>query len=154
MQNVGDSSRAERRDGYGTCGSCAQTFPYYLIHNGFNDTAYAYCDTCGLTAFLGTYAKRPDGVPYRPYEHISKDVEPFLRPCDCGGRFSATAFPRCPSCREPLSPTDAAAWIEPNAPGSARRWWQGTWEGLHAIVIDGRAIYDPWLWEPETPRAE
>jgi hypothetical protein len=28
------------------------TFSYQLIHNGFSDTAFAYCDRCGRTALL------------------------------------------------------------------------------------------------------
>ena len=41
-----------RVDGYGTCESCESSFPYYLIHNGFNDSTYAYCDHCGRLAIL------------------------------------------------------------------------------------------------------
>jgi hypothetical protein len=36
----------------GDCEHCKKKFGYYLIHNGFNDSAYAYCDTCGSTALL------------------------------------------------------------------------------------------------------
>lgn len=41
-----------RTDGNGTCEECGRDFPYYLVHNGFNDSAYAYCEDCGQTALL------------------------------------------------------------------------------------------------------
>jgi hypothetical protein len=42
----------ERNDGSGVCDHCSAPFGYYLIHNGFNDTAYGYCDLCGRTALV------------------------------------------------------------------------------------------------------
>lgn len=147
MDEPASEAREPRVDGYGTCARCAQTFPYCLIHNGFNDTAYAYCDTCGCTALLDWYTKRPDGVPYVPFERISKDVERYLQPCRCGGHFTADAEPRCLHCKAPLSATDAATWIEANAPGTAKGWhWQRNWNALYAIIIGGRVAHDPWLW--------
>lgn len=134
-----------RRDGIGSCEACGKRFPYYLIDNGLNDTAYAYCNSCGRTAFLEPYTHRPVAAPYKPFEPISEEVEPYLKPCACGGRFTANATPRCPRCRRALSATEAASWIEHNAPGAECGWrWQRTWNGRHCIVIDGRSVSDPW----------
>ena len=37
------------------CEYCESEFRFILIHNGFNDTAYFYCDSCGTTALLDIY---------------------------------------------------------------------------------------------------
>src|SRR4051794_33473838 len=51
-----------RRDGEGNC-TCGAGFGYCLVHNGFNDSAFAYCDGCGTTAIFGGYSERiPKGV--------------------------------------------------------------------------------------------
>src|SRR6185312_17076438 len=107
-------------DDKGTCEHCSRTFSYMLLHNGFNDSAYAYCDTCGSTAALSVWSSMPAGVAVRFHQRISSDVESHLRPCACGGRFRADASPRCPHCRGVLSPVTAASWIEANAPGTAK----------------------------------
>jgi len=52
-----------RHKDLGTCDKCGKKFEYYLIHNGFNESAYAYCDKCGRTAILDYYSKLvPKGV--------------------------------------------------------------------------------------------
>jgi len=136
----------QRIEGYGTCEHCGAQFPYYMIHNGFNDSAYAYCDRDGTTALLDVYALRPADVRFEPFMRITKDIEPFLRPCNCGGRFTASASPRCPKCRHELSATDAAAWIERNAKGTDVGWrWQRNWDALYCIVIGGHSAANPWI---------
>jgi len=60
----------------GACESCGHQFRYDLIHNGFNDSAYGYCDLCGCTLLLSGWSKnsalkdarfrvRPKHVPER-----------------------------------------------------------------------------------------
>jgi hypothetical protein len=41
----------------GTCNACARPFRYSLLHSGFADSAYAYCDKCGMTAFVSAWNK-------------------------------------------------------------------------------------------------
>ena len=41
----------------GYCNKCGYKFSYELIHNGFNETTYAYCDSCGKVAFLSEHYK-------------------------------------------------------------------------------------------------
>ena len=128
----------------GVCDACGHTFAYELIHNGFNDSAYAYCDECGMTALIDDFGGRtPEGMP--PYRAITALGEASLAPCPCGGSFRADAAPRCPGCRAVLSPEAAAVWIEASAPGTARGWrWQRDWRGLYAIIVEGRVVSNPW----------
>ena len=129
----------------GTCEKCAGQFRYQIIHNGFSDTAYAYCDRCGCTAIISGWSPRPADAPFKVHQSISADVEPFLKPCSCGGHFRAGAAPRCPECNSALSADAATSYIEVNAPGTAKGWrWQRDWVGVYCIVVDGRRMDDPW----------
>jgi hypothetical protein len=130
----------------GTCDSCAKQFQYQLIHNGFNETAYAYCDSCGRTAFLDPWFSRiPPDAQLKIHGAINMEAEPLLAHCDCGGAFRADASPRCPQCQAQLSAEAATAYIEANAPGTAKGWrWQRSWSGLYCIVIEGRSAQNPW----------
>ena len=130
----------------GLCADCAKPFPYRLIHNGFNDSAYAYCDSCGTTALLDTWQPDiPAAAGLVGHARILPSVEPFLARCDCGGGFTAHAAPRCPSCRKELDAKEARAYLEMNAPGTAKGWrWQGNWSDLYAIVIAGQMVKNPW----------
>lgn len=135
----------------GTCETCGDSFSYDLFHTGFGDSAYAYCGRCGCTALISDYLPRPPGVPITFHQCITKEVEPYLTDCPCGGRFHAGAAPRCPSCDALLSADAAAAYIEANAPGTATGWtWQRDWVGVYCIVIDGKLARDPW--RPELMR--
>jgi hypothetical protein len=135
-----------RAKSVGVCEHCHKTFSYYLAHNGFNDSAYAYCDSCEYSVSLSGWYK---GIPARAHlqihKRISKDVEPFLKSCPCGGTFRADASPRCPHCLEVLSAIAAKQFIEANAPGSKKGWtWDCTWDGLYSIVIEDKIVEDWW----------
>ena len=128
----------------GSCESCGGHFDYQLIHNGFNDTAYAYCAECGMTAFLGWY-QIPPSFEIPPHGPVPPAKDHLLLPCGCGGAFSGSASPRCPRCRRPLDAEKATKWIEANAPGAKKGWrWQRSWAGLYCIVIEGRKVDDNW----------
>ncbi len=136
-----------RTDGLGTCEQCGRSFPYYLIHNGFNESAYAYCAECGQTALMDGW-RMPFKLAADVHGPIKPEHEHLLQPCPCGGLFRASSGPRCPHCQKQLSPTKAAEWIEANAPGAKRGWrWQGSWRGLYAIVISDRVVRDIWRAE-------
>src|SRR5262245_17836915 len=129
------------RDGQGECSACHSSFEYQLIHNGFNDTAYAYCDTCGSTALLSCwYPRSPPGSGLTVHGPISAEVEPLLMSCSCGGRFKGDAVPRCPSCRATLSPIEARRYIEADHTEGVRKgWrWQGNWHGTYCVIVAGR----------------
>jgi len=148
-----NSFRPKRREGLqmtkvdtGVCEVCRQSFNYLLIHNGFGDTAYAYCDKCGRTAFVSGWSKNiPVAAKLKLHGPVNPEAEALLAPCSCGGAFRAGATPRCPHCRSPLSAELATVYLEANAPGTAKGWrWQRSWQGLYAIVIDGNSTKDPW----------
>lgn len=68
MDNSDDTAR---------CESCSEGFTYFLVHNGFNDSAYAYCDTCGMTALLSGWSKKiPEGLNLKIQQVISESVKP------------------------------------------------------------------------------
>jgi hypothetical protein len=133
-----------REQSEGSCDKCSHTFRYYLVHNGFNDSAYAYCDSCCYVAIL-SLRTAPQNKPKLDPGTISPEVEPDLLPCPSGGRFRTAAQPRCPNCGDTLDPIRAADYIEPNAPGTVKGWrWQRSWSGIYCIVIEQRVANDPW----------
>jgi hypothetical protein len=134
-----------RVDGQGECAACGARFPYVLVHNGFNDTIHAYCDHCGRTALVSTW-KFPLELDARAVARMPAAIEGRLAPCECRGRFTAGASPRCPGCRAELLASSATVWIERNAPGTSAGWrWPRSWQGLYAIVIADRVSLDPWI---------
>jgi hypothetical protein len=138
-----------RKNGQGQCDKCDRTFGYYLINNGLNESCYAYCFRCGMTAVMDTnYEDRTsEGLPR--HRSITLKGERYLAPCVCGGAFKAGAAPRCPHCDQGLSATAASSWIEEEAPGAKEGWkWQNDWESLYAIVIDQRLMKNPWKLGP------
>jgi len=147
-----------REQKVGVCEHCRQRFGFYLIHNGFNGSAYAYCEACGMTALLDGM-KVPKGIEVALDHSITPGIEPHLAHCPCGGAFRAGASPRCPHCREPLSAARASEYIErqPAVFKGLWRWkplwvhkkrgqwqWQRTWTGLYCIIIDNRVVRDVW----------
>jgi len=133
-----------RKRSTGTCEHCAKSFPYYLIHNGFNESAYAYCDACGITTLLDGWTA-PDEINIEVHTVIKRDDEQLLPPCVCGGTFKSGASPRCPHCHQPLSAEAAQEWIEANAPGTAEGWkWPCSWTGLYAIVVGDKFVKNNW----------
>ena len=135
-----------RKHDIGDCEHCKKQFGYYLIHNGFNDSAYAYCDTCGMTELLDGW-KGPKTGEFQMllHQNITQEVEPFLAPCQCGGFFRAGASPRCPHCRQPLSADRAADYIERQAKGTKKGWrWQRGWTSLYCIIIEDKVVHDVW----------
>lgn len=92
------------------CPSCGKTIEYRIIHNGFNESAHAYCDKCGMTCVLNDASpKIPRECRYFErqsadiYRIIDKNVEKFLQTCKCGGNFRHDALPRCPHCKAELT---------------------------------------------------
>jgi hypothetical protein len=127
----------------GTCKHCGLIFEVKLIHNGFNYSSYAYCDTCGITALLSGWAKRwPQGVEFIQAE-IPVEMEAHLAPCTCGGKFTKGNAPRCRNCRQPIDAKDAAVYLEERSPGTkSDRWWQCNWHGLYCVIIEDRKVED------------
>ncbi len=128
----------------GFCEHCGVPFQYCLLHNGFNDSAYAYCDKCPFSAVLN-WSHTSELVGLELHQRIASRIEPFLRPCPCGGDFRAAADPKCPACGVALSAEKAASYIEPNAPATGIGWkWQRTWAGVYSIILDDKVVRDWW----------
>ena len=133
-----------RQKDKGTCEHCHRDFGYFLVHNGFNDSTYAYCEKCGQTALLDGW-KMPKGLTVKIHQSITSEAESFLKLCPCGGTFRSNANPRCPHCLQPLSADAVAEFIERNAPGTVKGWrWQRNWTGLYCILIEDRVVKDNW----------
>lgn len=130
----------------GTCEHCKLSFSYTLVHNGFNDSAFAYCNSCSTTAILSVWFEAiPPSAGFVPHSRISPQSEAWLQPCPCGGSFKADASPRCPHCNYVLSAEAARSWIEHNSPGSAKGWrWQNSWSGVYSLVIEQKLVKDNW----------
>jgi hypothetical protein len=136
-----------RKNDIGKCDKCGKLFGYYLIHNGFNDSSYAYCDLCGATALLNLYKFPKIGIQLEPYQVITPVIEPFLKKCSCGGEFRSGATPKCPHCHCSLSATEATSFIEEQAEGTKKGWrWQRNWTGLYCIIIESKSVDD--IWKP------
>lgn len=139
----------------GDCEHCLRTFRYTLLHAGFGDFSYAYCDACGMLATFSYSSSFLVKLPPSSETHqvIDSAWEPFIEPCACGGAFRSGAAPRCVHCTAPLSPQHAAAHIERNAIGAGRGWhWQGNWTDTYCIALEDprdpgtlRQLEDPFL---------
>jgi hypothetical protein len=132
----------EQNPGY--CDNCNKPFHYYLVHNGFGDSAYAYSDSTCFTCILDGWHV-PDGITLKIQRKITEDIENYLLPAPDGGSFKASAVPRCPHCNQPLDPIKATEYIEKNAEGSKGGWrWDKSWDGIHCIIIENRLVIDNW----------
>lgn len=129
----------------GCCEHCGTAFRYKLIHNGFNESAYGYCDRCPFTVLLSGWHHAAQRVSLAIHQRMASSIEPLLKPCPCGGTFRASAEPKCPHCTRPLSPEDATSYIERDAAGTTKGWrWQRSWSGIYSIVINDNVVDDWW----------
>ncbi len=108
-----------RENGIDVCEHCRCEFASYIVRNGFNDSASAYCDACETTATLsGWYKSIPPQANFKLHQRISREVEPFLKPCPCGGSFRANSGPICPHCHHELSSNFRQDFLRKNASGN------------------------------------
>jgi hypothetical protein len=123
----------------GDCEHCCRVYHYTLLHAGFGDYSYAYCDCCGMLATFGYSSSFLLTLPRLTNQHqvIDPAWEPFILPCGCGGHFRSEASPRCVFCKEPLSAEHAAPHIERNSVGAGRGWrWQKNWTETYCIALE------------------
>ena len=123
---------------------CRKSFGYTLLHCGFGECSYAYCDKCGMTAILSLWDKRIPRLSQPAgwgQQEIPTDLERYLQACECGGIFRRGASPRCHQCSQGLSAEIATTYIETNAPGTRKGWkWQRNWSDMYCIVIEDRRV--------------
>jgi phage FluMu protein Com len=123
----------------GDCEHCNRSFHYTLLHAGFGDYSYAYCDSCGALATFSYSNSFLINMPpiSAPHQVIDRAWEPYLSLCPCGGHFRAAAAPRCLFCNSVLSAQQAATYIERNTKGAPRGWrWQGNWTDVYCMAIE------------------
>lgn len=128
----------------GVCDKCGKSFQYYLVHNGFNDSAYAYSDSDSYVTILDGW-KAPENTGLKLHGPIGPDIEALLTPSPLGGTFKSGESPKCPHCLSPLDPVLAAEYIERDAPGTQKGWrWDRCWNGIYCIIIDDLVVRDNW----------
>lgn len=141
-----------RRDGKVECPSCRASFEYYLIHNGFNESAHGYCEECGRTVVVDLPFQDPRFADTQEFGAVTPATEKRLPRCSCGGAFRGDAAPRCPSCRTALPAVEVGRQIEANALANRKRgwrfwqrWrWQNSWMGLYAFIVDDHRLSVDW----------
>lgn len=138
-----------REQKVGTCDHCRKSFHFYLIHNGFNESRYAYCDRCGITAILNLYFSKSSQFSPGKMIHgrIPPEIGQHLLSCSCGGQFVSAAMPRCPHtaikhCRQLRLPLGSTRTL----PAQRGGWrWQRSWAGLYCIVIEHSLVQDNFV---------
>ena|SRR5690348_16064586 len=133
----------------GECENCGQSFHWYPVHNGFNQSFYAYCSGCGSTAILdfwGTPLTHHPAVAKLVGGAIPNEIEGLLEPCSCGSRFCTSARPRCPHCDHELLPRAAGACEAASQPQRTRRDWPLTWNPaqVYCVIINDKVVYNPF----------
>jgi ribosomal protein S27AE len=89
-----------------SCPRCGARL-FCAVHSPMCDDHRLYCQRCPRAVEIGYYDPvydraiqgLPDGYTW---EQSMARVEPLLRPCTCGGRFSATDRRHCIACGGPI----------------------------------------------------
>ena len=133
-----------RRYQKGVCEHCQFAYTFYLIHNGFNESAYAYSESDPYVAILSRWTV-PEGIPVPNHGKITVTHEKFLKESPAGGHFTSEAVPRCPNCGKSIDAEAARQYIEGVPDRGPRGWqWQGNWKGIYCIVFEDYLINDNW----------
>jgi len=89
-----------------------------IIHSGFDDSGFLYCDKSGdlltWSSFDPRYVQLVGQIhPWALSKEQKSIVESSLIRCDCGGTFAFAATPRCPVCNHtiPEISIDDIHWI-------------------------------------------
>jgi hypothetical protein len=138
----------------GDCEHCCRVYNYSLLHAGFGDFSYAYCDSCGILATFNYSSSFFLSLPRLTNQHqvIEQSWEPFILPCGCGGHFRGGVSPRCVFCHEAFSAEYAAHHVERNSVGAGRGWrWQKNWTDVYCMALEDpqnpgtlRQVSDPF----------
>ncbi len=77
----------------------------YIIHSGYNDTGFMYCNKSGDLITWNIYDDNYNKIAGNIAPWIEKftqkmktEIEDSVIDCPCGGKFIFTAKPRCPNC--------------------------------------------------------
>ena len=106
----------------GDCEHCLRTFRYTLLHAGFGDFSYAYCDCCGMLATFNYSDSILVNLP-PPYRTAPGNRLPtgsrFSIPAHAADIFAQELRRVACSATRALSAEHAAAHIERNSVGAA-----------------------------------
>src|SRR4030095_7326204 len=91
------------------CPSCSGTSTI-TRYSGNGIGAILHCDSCGRSLIFESYD--PLLMELRA-STMAETLEPYLKPCKCGGRLSASAPPRCALCRAAVEKEPLKAQIGP-----------------------------------------
>jgi hypothetical protein len=90
-----------------------------VIHAGFSDCGFLYCNKSGDLITWSSYDKTYESlVPGKHPWMLSKKeqalIEGNLIDCPCGGKFTFAAHPRCPNCNAEIPDIlpDDIHWVE------------------------------------------
>jgi hypothetical protein len=90
-----------------------------IIHAGFNDSGFLYCNTCGDLLTWSSYDVAYQSLlggkpPWDLTEDEKSIIESHVVKCPCGGAFTFKALPRCPECTQPIPGIipDRIHWVQ------------------------------------------
>lgn len=133
------------------CSTCSELFSVEVLHAGFDDSEFLYCDHCHRVAVLNIYSGRSTALrdlaqaglwTWRDSPGARSQIEALLAPCECGGHFTFDAVPRCPHCRDPLILDSVLSQLD------ARGWWKQGWRGVYCLITAGGRVDDPLAGVP------
>jgi len=137
----------------GKCEYCGAVFIYDIFHNALGESIFAYCGRCGKLAVLDRWRlfEELNGKITNP---TPADIDTRLMACECGGRFTQNAGPRCPKCKTVVSAEKRVAeWLKQNVPGaSAPPAKQTNWSELYGIAVNKNFVRDNWRKPAAHPR--
>lgn len=130
-----------------TCPTCKHSYYGRVLHAGFDDSEFLYCDRCFRIALLSIYSRSADillrlAVPalwsWRESAASRIEIEASLRGCECGGRFTFDAVPKCFNCQSVLPlETILEAF-------GAHGWWGVGWRGFYCLIQEEHLVQNPY----------
>jgi len=78
-----------------------------VIHTGLNNTGFMYCNNCPNVLVWSTFDVNYEMLvgkkhPWALNEIEKRKIESNVISCECNGRFTFNAKPRCPNCNNEI----------------------------------------------------
>ena len=91
-----------------TCGFLINLKYPAVIHAGMSDSGFMYCKLCGKVVTWSSFDKHYELLvgqkhPWTLTESEKEIIENSVINCDCQGRFSFQAKPRCLNCKTEIT---------------------------------------------------
>ena len=140
------------------CPSCERLL-WQVVRSPFYDEWLFYCDRCPKRAEVSYYdhtvkaireALAAKGHKGDQSEHLHREIEERLAPCECGGRFRLSADRRCHDCHAVvLAGPDTEMDVWPHWPGAdfdePTPEQEKEWESFELAYIKKREL---WRGDP------